>query len=200
MPMTGNTWHRCWGKLRELLNQRGLKFSLGCDFHLSYDNLKDIDAHHGRYVIGETGYLLVEFSNYAVPPQMTSVLFRLLDRGTIPIITHPERCPGLLHNADRVLEWVDAGCIVQVTASALTGRWGEPARAYARSLLDRDAVHVLATDAHDNVHRPPILSAAREMVSRHYGRDVAEALVTHNPTAIVAGQTLPYFPRPIMET
>lgn len=104
-----------------------------------------------------------------------------------------------MHNADRVLEWVDASCIVQVTASAPTGHWGEPARAYARSLLDRDAVHVLATDAHDTVHRPPILSAAREMVSRRYGRDVADALVTHNPTAIVAGQTLPYFPRPIMK-
>jgi plasmid maintenance system killer protein len=30
-----------------------LKFSLGCDFHLSYDNLKNIAAHPGRYVVGE---------------------------------------------------------------------------------------------------------------------------------------------------
>ena len=173
------------------------QLSLGCDFHLSYENLQDIAVFPNKYVIGETGYLLVEFSNYGVPPQMTDYLFRLLDGGITPIITHPERCPALLKNQQRVLEWVDAGCVVQVTASALTGRWGEPALAYARSLLDRNAVHVLATDAHDTVHRPPILSAARDYVSRHYDADLARALVEDNPGAIVAGQPLPYFPDPI---
>jgi len=184
-------------KLQTLVGNDTPQLSLGCDFHLSYENLQDIALFPSKYVIGETGYLLVEFSNYGVPPQMTDYLFRLLDGGITPIITHPERCPALLRSQERILEWVDAGCVVQVTASTFTGRWGEHAIAYARSLLDQNAVHVLATDAHDTVNRPPILSAAREYVSRHYDNDLARALVEDNPGAIVAGQPLPYFPDPV---
>jgi protein-tyrosine phosphatase len=71
----------------------------------------------------------------------------------------------VLRNEARVLEWVNAGCAVQVTASALTGRWGEPARAFARSLLEKDAVHVLATDAHDSETPPAKAISAREIVA-----------------------------------
>jgi protein-tyrosine phosphatase len=186
-------------KLRNLIQNTTLQLTLGCDFHFSYENVQDLAVHPKRYVIGTTGYLLVEFSNYAIAPNMTDSLYRLLDGGIAPIITHPERCPVLLRNEARVLEWVNAGCAVQVTASALTGRWGEPARAFARSLLDKDAVHVLATDAHDTEHRPPKLSSAREIVADRYGNDIAEALVEYNPRAIVAGQRLPYFPSPVVK-
>jgi protein-tyrosine phosphatase len=58
-------------------------------------------------------------------------------------------------------------------------------------LLEHNAVHVLATDAHDDKNRPPILSEARDAVSKQYGPDVARALVLDNPAAIVAGQPLP---------
>jgi protein-tyrosine phosphatase len=183
-------------QLRSSLGSPAPELTLGCDCHLSYENLQDISVYPGRFVIGETGYLLVEFSNYGVPPQMTDYLIRLLQGGITPIITHPERCQPLVRNRARVLEWVDAGCVVQVTASALTGRWGETALAYALGLLDRDAVHVLATDAHDTVNRPPNLSAARDYVARDYGEDIARALVEDNPAAIVAGKDLPYFPKP----
>jgi len=60
--------------------------------------------------------------------------------------------------------------------------------------LKRNAVHVLATDAHDPVRRVPVLSAARDEVAEVYGHDVAMALVNDNPGAIVQGATLPYFP------
>src|SRR5436853_381399 len=45
--------------------------SLGCDFHLSYDNVQDALANPSRYVIGETRYLLVDFSNYSMPHHAT---------------------------------------------------------------------------------------------------------------------------------
>jgi tyrosine-protein phosphatase YwqE len=87
--------------------------------------------------------------------------------------------------------WVDAGCLVQVTACAVTGFWGPVARRVGMWLLEHNAVHVLATDAHDDKNRPPILSEARDAVSKQYGPDVARALVLDNPAAIVAGQPLP---------
>jgi protein-tyrosine phosphatase len=60
--------------------------------------------------------------------------------------------------------------------------------------MDRNAVHVLASDAHDTEHRKPVLAAARDAASRMFGQDIALALVEDNPRAIVRGDALPYLP------
>src|SRR5215470_17337462 len=41
-----------------------IEFSLGCDFHFSYENIQDLRVHPERYCIGNTRYLLVEFSDF----------------------------------------------------------------------------------------------------------------------------------------
>jgi len=172
--------------------------SLGCDFHLSYDNIQDALANPTRYVIEGTRYLLVEFSNYSVPQQTTDSFHKLGDRGITVIITHPERNPILRDSLQRVVEWAEQGCVIQMTGSALTGFWGERTRRAALWLLERQAVHVLATDAHDTEKRVPVLSSARDAAAEICGRDIAEALVEGNPRAIISNQPLPYFPRPVM--
>ncbi|MGC1372047.1 MAG: CpsB/CapC family capsule biosynthesis tyrosine phosphatase [Candidatus Sulfotelmatobacter sp.] len=174
----------------------GLTLSLGCDFHLSYENLQDVLAHPGRYAIGSTHYMLVELSNYSVPPQTTECFTQLGDRGITAIITHPERNPILRDDLQRVVEWAEQGCVIQMTGSALTGFWGERTRRAVLWLLEHDAVHVLATDAHDIEKRIPVLSTGREAVAKLCGEEIAEALVEGNPRAIINDQPLPYFPRP----
>jgi len=175
-----------------------LKLSLGCDFHLSYDNLQDVLSNPARYAIAGTHYMLVELSNYSVPPQTTDCFTQLGDRGITAIITHPERNPILRESLPRVVEWAEQGCVIQMTGSALTGFWGERARRAAHWLLEHDAVHVLATDAHDTEKRIPVLSTARDAAAEICGEEVAEALVGANPQAIVDSKPLPYFPRPVL--
>lgn len=174
-----------------------LTIGLGCDFHLSYENIQDAIEHPTRYVINDTRYLLVEFSNYGVPHNTSDSFHKLGDAGMTPVITHPERNPILRENLQRVIEWAEQGCVVQVTGSALTGFWGERSQRAALWLLERQAVHVLATDAHDLEKRVPILSTARDAAAQICGDDIAEALVETNPQAIVDNQGLPYFPRPV---
>lgn len=172
------------------------RLSLGCDFHLSYENLQDALVRPERYVIEGGRYLLVELNNYGIPPNVERRLGQLTAIGITPVITHPERNPILQQTPERILRWVELGCAVQVTAAVLAGSWGEPAWRTAEWLLKRDAVHVLATDAHDTRHRVPVLSKARDLLREGYGDEIAAALVTDNPAAIVTGQPLPYFPRP----
>jgi protein-tyrosine phosphatase len=188
---------------QELLNELQQKVGnepkllLGCDFHFSYDNLQDALARPTRYAIGNTRYLLVEFSNYSVPQSTTESLLKLGDHGLTPVITHPERNPILRENLERVIEFAEQGCVIQMTGSALTGFWGERTRRAAQWLLERQAVHVLATDAHDMQKRVPILSGARDAAAEICGEQIANALVEGNPSAIISDQSLPYFPRPV---
>ena len=174
------------------------KLSLGCDFHLSYDNLQDLLANPARYAIASTHYMLVELSNYSIPQQIGDCFTQLGDRGITAIITHPERNPILRETPQRVVEWAEQGCVIQVTGSALTGFWGERVRRAALRLIEHDSVHILATDAHDTEKRVPVLSAARDAAAEICGEDVADALVAANPQAIIQSQPLPYFPRPVM--
>ncbi len=185
-----------------LLDELGTKIepriglTLGCDFHFSFENLEALVRHPESYTVGKTPYLLVEFSDFAIPTGVSSKLQELMDWGLRPIVTHPERNPLLQQTPERVLRWVEHGCILQLTASAFTGRWGKRARAMAEWLLRRDAAHVLATDAHSLNSRPPILSTGRDAVAGLCGQELADVLVGGNPKAIVEGKPLPYLPAP----
>ena len=176
-----------------------LTLGIGCDFHLSYDNLKKVLANPEKYTISGTRYLLVELSDFSIPIQIADCFLKLGDVGVTAIITHPERNAILRQSPQRVIEWVEFGCAVQVTANALTGFWGSRVEKVATWLLEHEAVHVLASDAHDNKHRTPVLSQARQVVAATYGNELANALVEDNPRAILAGKPLPYFPKPVVK-
>lgn len=166
---------------------------LGCDFHFSYENFLHALENPAEFTIGTTPYLLVELDDYSVPVCTFANFQRLISKGVIPIITHPERNPILQGSARQLLDWTKQGCLLQLTSESFTGRWGKKAKAVAEWLLKQNAVHVIATDAHGIGSRPPILSKARNEVARLVGYSVAEALVNDNPLAIISGKKVRNF-------
>jgi len=167
-----------------------LQLSLGCDFHLNYENLVGVLKNPSQYTISGTNYLLVELSDFSVPPSVSESLRRLLAAGMVPIITHPERNMVLQSNRHRVIEWVEDGCLVQITANSLTGRWGREAQQAAEWLMTHGAAHILASDAHGTGSRPPILSKGLTAAEKIVGKRAAEAMVRDNPRAVVGGQSV----------
>ena len=180
---------QCVRRLQELVGAAPV-LSLGCDFHLSYDNLQSVLADPDLYTIGGSRYLLVELSDYSIPTQIGDCFLRLGDRGVTPIITHPERNAILRPNPQRVIGFVELGCAVQITASAITGSWGAKAKEMAQWFLKEKAVQFLATDAHDTVRRPPVLSEARKIVAKQFGDELANSLVDKNPRAVLNDEPL----------
>jgi protein-tyrosine phosphatase len=185
------------GLIKELKKRVGPrpKLSLGCDFHLSYDNMQSALRTPEKFSIGESRYMLVEFSNFSISTQVDQWFTRMHQRGVVPIITHPERNPIVQQDPKRVLKWIELGCTVQVTASVFTGSWGARARQVAEWLVKEKAVHFLASDAHETERRVPILSEARKVIAKQYGEEVALALLENNPAAVVNNQPLPPFKR-----
>lgn len=169
----------------------GIQLILGCDFHFSYDNVEDAIAHPSRYTIGETNYLLIELSDFNVPAQLANMLFSLTSKGLIPILTHPERNPILQKRPERVQEWIELGTLVQITASAFTGKWGKGVQKLANWYAERGMAHVIASDAHSANHRNPVMSEARKIVAKSHGEEYARSLVETNPLAIIQNQPLP---------
>ena len=163
----------------------------GCDFHLSYDNVDHLLERPDTYTINRTQYLLIECPDFHVGKHTELVLERLLNAGLVPIVTHPERNPVLQRDIGRLEEWMQSGCLVQVTALSVTGGFGRSAHSACRKLLDRGMVHVVASDAHDPKHRSPNLANARKIILERYGEDAAEVLFTETPGKIIAGAAAP---------
>ena len=167
-----------------------LTFSIGCDFHLSGRNVEAAMDDPRPFALGDTQYIMVEFDHHGIPSNAPELLRSILSRGMVPIVTHPERNAYLMKNLDVVQMFIKMGCLSQVTANAFTGFWGPKSKKAAEKLLQKKAVHIVATDAHDLNLRPPILSGARARIVALAGTDVAEALLNHNPAAVVAGQSV----------
>ncbi len=162
----------------------------GCDLHLSFDNVDEVLRRPERYAINGKQYLLVECPDFHVGTHTEGVLRRLIERGIVPVVTHPERNPVLQRKPERVREWVELGCLVQVTALSINGGFGRTARGAVDQLLELDLVHVVASDAHDPEHRHARLDEAYELVKARYSEAKARLLFTANPQAIIEGAEL----------
>ena len=186
-------------KLRELQEAVGErpKLLLGCDFHLSYDNIRQVIADRSNFTINGTRYVLVEFGEQFVPEHMDNVFYDLQVAGLIPILTHPERNTVFRRKPEILYRWATRGCLVQVTAQSYTGGFGSQARELAEMWLERNLVHFLASDAHDVKYRPPLLSGCYRKLAGVRGTGEADRLMKLNPQAVIEGKPLPPGPEPV---
>ncbi len=165
------------------------KLLTGCDFHLSAENLELLQADPSRYTIAQKNHLLLEPTDYGLPPHFEQLLFQMRCRGIIPVLTHPERNPLFQSKPDLVGELAHQECVIQVTAGALLGRFGMTAQKTALNLLRRGLVHVVASDAHNLAGRPLSLRGAFDKVAQEAGAATAELLFEENPRNAIEGGT-----------
>jgi len=183
-------------ELQHLLSGE-IELSLGCELHMTVENILDATAHPFRYSMNGRGYLLIEFPSGNILTRFSDAMARLQAAGYTLIIAHPERYPALLANHELLGDWMRSGCLTQVTAGALYGRFGKMAEAFSNEMLERNWIHFLATDAHHPEWRPPHLKRAFDYVAQRAGEDTARRLCLTNPQAVVFGNPLPAQPQPV---
>jgi protein-tyrosine phosphatase len=175
-------------RIAELSKTTGIpRIHRGCDFHLNIENIQAAMANPSKFTIGGLNHLLVEFADTFIPPSTEEIFRQFLARGIVPVVTHPERNPILQSSAERLQNWTKMGCLVQVTAQSLTDRFGKAAQQAAWGFLRKGLVHVIASDGHDTVHRPPRLDHALELLTAEMGAETAQILLSENPGSIIAG-------------
>jgi protein-tyrosine phosphatase len=131
--------------------------------------------------------LLLEFPHSHVPTGCEAFMRWLLRRNIVPLLVHPERNKELMVYPNRLQQLRETGCLVQITAAAVTGEFGKNAQRTAIFFLDKDWVNMVASDAHNLRHRPPLMREAADVIATRYGDAVAQRLFESAPTEIAGG-------------
>ncbi len=164
-----------------------LTCGMAAEVRLSPEILPLVERNELPFLGTMDGYriMLLEFPHSHIPLGADNLIKKLLDKKIRPIIAHPERNKDVIRDLAKIEPFVGMGCLLQLTASAVAGRFGEGPHLRARQLLELGVVTVLATDAHDLKGRRPELREGMEAAAEIVGDEAAHAMVHENPRAIV---------------
>jgi protein-tyrosine phosphatase len=112
---------------------------------------------------------LLEFPRIEVPVGYENLVKWLIAKDYLPIIVHPERNQTFARHPHKLAILTDMGCPLQITASSLTGLFGDEAQQNAELLLQEGRVSAIASDCHNLKGRKPNL---------HEGVIAAELLIS----------------------
>ena len=172
---------------------------LGSEYFFAHDVAEVLKAGNAIVPLAGSRYVLMELASNNVPPLLDQPLYRMQLEGWIPIIAHPERNTVFQSKPELLPTLIELGARFQVTAGSLTGEFGSAAQRTAEAWVSAGLVHFVATDAHNTGKRPPKMRAAVEALRAVAGAEVAEALVTRNPKAVIENRALEYEPEPVKE-
>ena len=162
-----------------------LKLVLGMENHLDVDLPDEIEAGRALPMNGSR-YMLIEMPFFGRPNYIEDVLFKVQLQGITPVLAHPERIEAFQHDIDLLANFVERGMLTQVTAGSVVGFFGKRVQAITKNMLQRNLVHVLASDTHfSDGPRSPKLGIGINSASKFVGQDAAMAMVVNTPKAIL---------------
>lgn len=176
-----------FAELQAYAKRRGyaMSFFLSREYHC--DKLTQERLQTGSIIpMGAGRAVLVEFSQLHDYAYILAWIKDLRERGYRPLIAHVERYPALAGNPDKVSDLIRYGAKIQMNAGSVLGREGLRQAKWARRLLKESLVHVIASDSHDPIDRPPELDACETYLRKKVGDAYTEALMRDNPIQILS--------------
>jgi protein-tyrosine phosphatase len=167
----------------------------GADVHMAPNLLEGL-RDRSIPSLGDSRYFLLEPPHGILPPRFDDCLFGLVSAGYVPVITHPERLGWIETHYFVIEQAVRIGAWMQLTAGSIVGRFGKRARYWSERMLEEGLAHIIASDAHNTDHRPPVMSGAFEVAAGFVGREEAVHLVATRPAGILKNLSPSEMPEP----
>lgn len=179
---------------KELLNNHiPLQIAFSAEVRVSVEMMEMITRNEIPFVGHYRGFhfLLLEMPHSHILPGSEKLIAWLLKRKIKVIIAHPERNKEIQHDISKLIPFVKQGCLLQLTAASVSGKFGEICQDISRQLIDNHWVSFIATDAHNIKNRPPDLKQAMDTLKNWIGEKLADQMCYANPKII----TSIHFPR-----
>lgn len=164
-----------------------IKLHLGAEVRVSPDIMPLIEQRLLPFIGCWYGsdVLLLEMPHSHVPKGIDNLVMWLAKRNVMTVIAHPERNRELQRNPNLLNALIQKGCLFQLTASSLLGHFGDAARLFAHTLLEKEVFQFMASDAHSIKRRPPLLNEAAKLACLVSNERYVEDLVLNNPKQLI---------------
>lgn len=129
--------------------------------------------------LAEGEFVLIEIPFYSLPMGLEDVIFGIETQGKKAVMAHPERNREFQSSPRRILDFINMGALVQITAGSLTGGFGDSAKKCSVELAKLGAVHFVASDAHSTRHRNPIVSDGLSVLKKAVGQEGVDTVVAN---------------------
>jgi protein-tyrosine phosphatase len=189
---------------KETINQRIATVTQACDacvtivpggeVRYSYEIFQEAGDPGARIRLNGSSYMLLEFPFHSLPPNIEMTIFQILNAGLTPVIAHPERNKKLQENPAMLAHLIERGAFAQLDAGSVTGSFGHEARRLAERIVEAGLAHFIATDAHHQDRRRPVLSKAAAIAADWGGEEYARNMVEANPEALINNRAIPFQP------
>lgn len=183
-------------KVREIAKEVAddLVIAYGAEIYYTPSILEKLEKKQLPTINGSR-YALIEFSMNTPYRDIHKGLSNILMLGITPVIAHIERYDALENNEKRVRELINMGCYTQINSyhvlkPKLFGERYKFMKKRARYFLDRDLVHIVASDMHNLDSRPPYMEQAYDIITKNYGTNKARELFVENPRKIIMDQLI----------
>jgi len=160
-------------KLQAELDRRNLPVTLfeGQEVRITGSLIDEIKQDRILFADVGSTYLLIEFPTMDVPAYTEQLFFDLRARGQIPIIVHPERNAKFREDPNRLIPFLEMGCLAQLTAPSYVGIFGKSIQKTAKQMVKQRLVQMVASDAHGVHKRNFYLKEAFEAIEKDFGRN-----------------------------
>lgn len=124
-----------------------LGFEVNCEALVEFE-FKNLD----KICFRDSDSLLLEFRNFAIPPNWQAIIKRIQAEGLQVIIAHPERYDFIQRNINLADGLVDMGCRLQCDSFVFDLNRFDKQRKAAYRLIERGLVSWIGSDAHAPEH------------------------------------------------
>lgn len=143
------------------------------------------------HTLADSHYVLVEFFPGEEYAYIRDALVRISSYGYLPVLAHVERYASVMSESGRAQQLKqNTGCFFQVNAASLSGEAGYAGKTASRRLIRQGLADFVATDSHNDAGRAPHLAHCARWLEKKIGREGAEKLLIHNPSAILEDRPL----------
>lgn len=173
-------------KIRGELDRQGIDFEIypGNEIQIDLNSIKDISS--GKVLrLNNSRYVLCELPMMTKPNYVSNVFYEMQLNGWIPIIAHPERYSYVQENPDWLLQFIKTGCLIQINLSSINK---PDSKDVTKELLERNMVHIIATDSHQSEWRSPNVKKELEEIKKLIGEEHFTRLASINPKKIIENQ------------
>ena len=110
---------------------------------------------------GKSKYLLFELSFFDEPLRLNEIIWKMIEKGFVPVLAHVERYGYWHNNYDKIEEMINRGVKLQLNIGSVTGAYGPEVKKFAERLIKDEIIDFVGSDCHHLHHLEMINHAIR---------------------------------------